>query len=137
MTKFGPIALIAYDAGRGTPRHCLGFVRQYDDPRLQISGRFCRGGAYIERSTLACALDRLTLLSAGSAPKVGALFAHAALKRGFCGQHDPLLTPTPKYRTLWKAVANGLTPAADRPLTSNRVRRATRRDLVADAADLL
>ena len=109
MTKFGPLAVAAYDASRGPPRHCLGFVRQYDDPRLQISGRFCHGGQYVERSTLACALDRLTLLSAGSAPKVGALFAHAALKRGFCGQHDPLLTPTPKYRTLWKAVANGMT----------------------------
>ena len=109
MTKFGPIALAAYDSSRGTPRHCLGFVRQYDDPRLQISGRFCRGGALIERSTLACALDRLTLLSAGSEPKVGALFAHAALRRGFCGNQDPLLAPTPKYRTLWKAVENGLT----------------------------
>ena len=109
MTKFGPLALAAYDSSRGTPRHCLGFVRQYDDPRLQISGRFCRGGTLVERSTLACALDRLTLLSAGSEPKVGALFAHAALRRGFCGNQDPLLAPTPKYRTLWKAVANGLT----------------------------
>jgi hypothetical protein len=109
MTKFGPIALTAYDSSLGTPRHCLGFVRQYDDPRLQISGRFCRGGAYIERPTLACALDRLTLLSAGSDPKVGTLFAHASLRRGFCGNHDPLLAPTPKYRTLWKAAANGMT----------------------------
>jgi hypothetical protein len=104
MTKFGPIAVIAFDSSRGTPRHCLGFVRQYDDPRLQISGRFCRGSALIERSTLACALDRLTLLSAGSFPKVGTLFAHAELKRRFCVQHEPILTPTPKYRQLWKAL---------------------------------
>ncbi len=109
MTKFGPLAIIHFDSSRGTPRHCLGFVRQYDDPRLQISGRFCRGGAVIERATLACALDRLTLLSAGSERKIGALFARASLRRGFCGEHDPLLAPTPKYRTLWKAVANGLT----------------------------
>lgn len=109
MSKFGPLAIVTFDASRGTPRHCLGFVRSYDDPRLQISGRFCRAGTVIERSTLACALDRLTLLSAGSTPKVGALFARAELKRQFCGQHDPILTPTPKYRTLWKAVANGVT----------------------------
>jgi hypothetical protein len=106
MSKFGPLAIVAFDSSQGTPVHCLGFVRQYDDPRLQISGRFCRGRTLIERSTLACALDRLTLLSAGSFPKVGALFAHAELKRQFCGQHDPILTPTPKYRTLWKALPN-------------------------------
>ena len=106
MTKFGPMAVFAFDSSRGTLRHCLGFVRQYDDPRLQISGRFCRGGEPIEHSTLACALDRLTLLSAGSFPKVGALFARAELNREFCGQHDPILTPTPKYRLLWKALPN-------------------------------
>jgi hypothetical protein len=106
MTKFGPLAIVAFDSSRGPPVHCLGFVRSYDDPRLQISGRFCRGGAFIDRSMLACALDRLTLLSAGSFPKVGALFAHAELQRQFCGQHDPILTPTPKYRTLWKALPN-------------------------------
>lgn len=109
MSKFGPLAIVAFDTSRATPVHCLGFVRQYDDPRLQISGRFCRGGDFIERSTLACALDRLTPLSAGSTPKVGTLFAHAELRRGFCAQHDPILTPTPKYHTLWKAVENGLT----------------------------
>jgi hypothetical protein len=106
MTKFGPMAVIAFDSSRGTPRHCFGFVRQYDDPRLQISGRFCRGGALVDRSTLACALDRLTLLSAGSFPKVGALFAHAELNRQFCVQHEPILTPTPKYQMLWKALPN-------------------------------
>ena len=106
MTKFGPLAIIAFDTARGVPRHCLGFVRGYDDPRLQISGWYCRGGEFIERSTLTCALDRLTLLSAGSEPKVGALFAHAELKRQFCSQHDPILAPTPEYRLLWKALPN-------------------------------
>lgn len=106
ISKFGPFAVIAFDSSRGTPVHCLGFVRQYDDPRLQISGRFCRGGEFIERSTLACALDRLALLSAGSSPEVGALFARAELKREFCGQRDPILTPTPKYQLLWQALPN-------------------------------
>jgi hypothetical protein len=105
-TKFGPMAIIPFDASNGTPRHCLGFARAWDDPRLQLSGWFCQGGAdFIERSTLACALERLTLLSAGSEPKVGALFAQAELRRSFCGQHDPILAPTPKYHLLWKALA--------------------------------
>ena len=83
-SKFGPLAIVAFETSNGTPRHCLGFVRAYDDPRLQLSGWFCQGGAdFIERTTLACALDRLTLLSAGSEPKVGALFAQAELNRSY------------------------------------------------------
>jgi hypothetical protein len=106
-TKFGPLAVVPFDATKGTPRHCLGFVRAWDEPRLQLSGWFCQGGSeFIARSTLACALERLTLLSAGSEPKVGALFAQAELHRNFCGQHDPILAPTPKYHLLWKALAS-------------------------------
>jgi hypothetical protein len=110
-SKFGSLSIIPFAATQSTPRHCLGFVRAYDEPRLQLSGWFCQGtkfgGAdFIDRSTLACALDRLTLLSAGSEPKVGALFAQAELHRSFCGQRDPILTPTPKYQLLWKAAAS-------------------------------
>lgn len=105
-SKFGPLEIVAFETSKGVARHCLAFVRDYDDPRLQLSGWFCQGGAdFIERSTLACALDRLTLLSAGSEPKVGALFARAELNRSFCGQHDPILASTPKYTLLWKALA--------------------------------
>lgn len=105
VSKFGPLSIVAFDTSNGTPRHCLGFVRAYDDPLLQMSGWFCRGGEPIQPSTLACALDRLSLLSAGSEPKVGALFAQAELNRSFCGQHDPILAATPKYKLLWKALA--------------------------------
>ena len=42
------------------------------------------------------ALDRLTLLSAGSDPGIAKLFAHAEQKRHFCGLRDPLLHATPK-----------------------------------------
>jgi hypothetical protein len=103
-SKFGALAIASFDSGT-PPRHCLGFARDFDDPMLQLSGRFCQGVNFIERATLACALDRLTLLSAGGEPKVGKLFAQAELKRGFCGQHDPILAPTPKYQLLWKALA--------------------------------
>jgi hypothetical protein len=105
-SKFGPLSVITFDLSAPTPRHCLGFVRDFDVPRLQLSGRFCRGGTYVERSTLACALDRLTLLSEGSEPQVGKLFAQAELHRSFCGQHDPIFASTPKYKLLWKALAN-------------------------------
>ena len=105
-SKFGALAVIPFTTSKGALRHCLGFVRAYDDPMLQLSGWFCRGGEFIERSTLSCALDRLTLLSAGSEPKVGALFAGAELHRSFCGQRDPILAETPKYKLLWKALPN-------------------------------
>ena len=103
-SKFGPLDIVTFETRHGTPRKCLAFVRAYDDPMLQLSGWFCQGGAvFVERSTLACALDRLTLLSAGSEPKVGALFARVELNRAFCGQRDPILASTPKYGVLWKA----------------------------------
>jgi hypothetical protein len=106
-TKFGPLTLVPFVASKGTPRRCLGFVRAYDNPRMQLSGWFCQGGTeFVEQGTLACALDRLTLLSAGSEPKVGALFAQAELNRSYCGQRDPILAARPKYHLLWKALAN-------------------------------
>jgi hypothetical protein len=105
-SKFGPLTLVPFITSKGTQRYCLGFVRAYDDPRLQLSGWFCQGGTeFTEQSTLACALDRLTLLAAGSEPKLGALFAQAELNRSYRGQRDPLLAATPKYHLLWKALA--------------------------------
>ncbi len=102
-TKFGPVALVDFVAHHGeAPRRCLGFVRGFDDPRLQIAGWFCNAGVEIvERDIVACALDRLTLLSAGSEPKIGALFARAELKRTFCGLKGPILAATPKRALDW------------------------------------
>jgi hypothetical protein len=106
-SKFGPLTIASFATSTGRPRSCLGFVRAYGDPRLQLSGWFCQGGSeLIAQSTLACALDRLTLLAAGSDPKIGALFAQAELNRSYCGQRDPILAATPKYHLLWKALAN-------------------------------
>jgi len=106
VTKFGPVSIAAFDLTEAPLRHCLSFLRNFDDPLLQLSGRFCQGGPdFIERSTLVCALDRLTLLAAGSEPKIGALFAQAELNRRFCGERDPILAPTPKYKLLWQALA--------------------------------
>jgi hypothetical protein len=104
-SKFGPLSIVTFDTSKGTPRYCRGFVRAYDDPRLQLSGWFCQDGDFIRRATLSCALDRLTLLAAGSEAKVGALFAKAELNRSFCGEHDPIIAATPKYKLLWQALA--------------------------------
>lgn len=105
-SKFGPLTVVPF-ATRGIMRSCLGFVRSYEDPRLEIVGWFCQGGnEAVERSTLACALDRFTLVAAGSDPKVGALFARAELSRNFCGQRDPILAATPKYKALWDAISH-------------------------------
>jgi hypothetical protein len=113
-SKFGPLTILTFATSGATPRQCLAFVRAYDDPRLQISGWFCQGGALIDRSTLACALDRLTLLAAGSEPKIGALFAQAELHRSYCGQRDTILAPTPKYKVLWKALETRAEPRRGR-----------------------
>ena len=89
---------------------------------MQLSGWFCQGGTeFVEQSTLACALDRLTLLSAGSEPKVGALFAQAELNRSYCGQRDPILAATPKYHLLWKALANRQSASASGAERNHRV----------------
>lgn len=86
VSKFGPLTIVSFITSKGTTRHCLGFVRTYGDPRLQLSGWFCQGGTkFVEQSTLACALDRLVLLAAGSEPKIGAVFAQAELNRSYCG----------------------------------------------------
>jgi hypothetical protein len=109
-SKFGPLTLVTFQASKGAARQCLGFVRAYTDPLLRLSGWFCQGGELVRESTLACALDRLALLSAGSEPKIAAIFAQAELNRSYCGQRDPLLAATPKYHLLWKALANRSEP---------------------------
>jgi len=50
----------------------------------------------VERSALGCALDRLTILSAGGDPTLNKMFAAAELRRTFCGQRSPLLAATPE-----------------------------------------
>lgn len=104
-TKFGPMSVATFRTGAGQRKSCVGFSRGFYDPMLQISGWFCQAGdTFVAPDTLACALDRFTLLSAGSDPKAGELFARAELKRSFCGQRNILLTPTPKHKALWTAI---------------------------------
>ena len=65
---------------------------------MQIDGWYCSAGdEAVDRTTLACALDRLTMLSAGGDAKLAGLFARAELKRTFCGQRSPILAATPEH----------------------------------------
>jgi hypothetical protein len=103
-SKFGRLATagftVAHDNGT---RHCLGFALSVEEPRLQIAGIYCKPEAEIvDRRLLACALDRLSLNSAGSDVRLAAFFARAELKRNFCGQNSLFLYATPK-REGWMA----------------------------------
>jgi hypothetical protein len=97
-TKFGWVAVEPFtDRAPGGERRCLRLSHSFEEPRFEFSGWFCNAGEeLIDRRMIACALDRLTLVAAGSEPKLGALFARAELKRTFCGQQGVLVAATPK-----------------------------------------
>jgi hypothetical protein len=71
-SKFGELALTEFSAqSKGQTRRCVGFARTFDAPRLRIAGWYCKGtDEIIDPAFIACALDRLTLIAAGSDPKV-------------------------------------------------------------------
>ena len=94
-TKFGKISTVDFAAGRFGGQ-CVGFVRNFNAPRLQISGLSCNMDTIVDRAALSCILDRLTLLSSGSDRNVAEVFARAEVNRKFCGQRDPLMYATPK-----------------------------------------
>jgi hypothetical protein len=95
-SKFGRIVTADFSFGGDGGGHCVGFARAFEAYRVQIAGLSCDRHALIDRGAIACALDRLTLLSAGSDPGIARLFAQAELKRNFCGQRDPILYATPR-----------------------------------------
>jgi len=107
-SKFGSVPLVDFAiAAQATPqatphgreRRCLGFALPFSEPVMQIAGWYCSAGdEVVNRATLACALDRLTIISAGGDPKLAELFARAELKRTFCGQRNPILAATPERR---------------------------------------
>jgi hypothetical protein len=116
-SKFGTLSLVDFAIASGSPlgrraeilardqvtghapwRRCLGFVRPFEAPFMQLSGWYCSPGEeVVDRAMLACALDRLTLLSAGGDAALAVLFAGAEVKRTFCGQRSPILAATPEH----------------------------------------
>ena len=87
-SKFGPIDLVDFSiAGSGGSRRCAGFVRGVGEPRLQIAGWYCNSGPeLVDRVTIACLLDRLTVSAAPTDPTVTEFFSRAELRRNFCSQ---------------------------------------------------
>ena len=84
-SKFGSMALLRRPGHADAARSCLGFIKQFDDPALQISGWSCQGATLAaRRSAIGCVLDRLTLLASGNEPKLAELFARAELRRSGC-----------------------------------------------------
>jgi len=85
-SKFGEVALTEFTAqAKDQTRRCVGFARTFDAPPVRIGGWYCKGtDEIIEPGFIACALDRLTLIAAGSDPKLAELFARAELARQFC-----------------------------------------------------
>jgi hypothetical protein len=99
-SRFGPIELYDFTLATDQRRHgCLAFVRNQTDPVLQIIGWACQPGPeMVLRPTVACALDRLTLLSAGNDPNIARFFARAEAKGTFCAtkrSHGPRVAATP------------------------------------------
>jgi len=101
-SKFSAVPLVdfaiaAHQTVNDRQRRCFGFAKTFDDPVMQIAGWYCnRGEEAVDRATLNCALDGLTMLSAGSDDKLAGLFANAELKRRFCGARNPILAATPE-----------------------------------------
>ncbi|WP_424628924.1 hypothetical protein [Bradyrhizobium sp. SYSU BS000235] len=102
-TKFGPVDLLRFSGTPVANQACLGFVKTFEVPKVRLSGWSCHASsASAQRIFLGCALNRLTLLSAGNDPKMAELFARAELRRSDCaaaaastdwatGPQEPLL----------------------------------------------
>jgi hypothetical protein len=85
-SKFGMVTLLRRAGERDPARSCLGFIRRFEAPDLQLSGWSCQGnGLPAQRTAIACTLNRLTLLTSGNEPKLAEMFANAELRRGSCG----------------------------------------------------
>ena len=83
-TKFGSVRLLGAAASDGG-RRCLGLLKTFSDPELRLSGLFCQSDSVpVARAQLVCAVNRLTLLGAGSDSRLAELFAKADLQDRDC-----------------------------------------------------
>ena len=115
-SKFGTFQVNDFGVRPFGAYRCIGFSRVFEEQRVKISGMACNQSTIVDRSTMSCALDRLTLVSGGSDPDIARLFAQAELKRTFCGQRDPLMYATPRR------VSSDITSSAKPKLRGRLVR---------------
>ena len=95
-TKLGPFSAAELVNDAEGQRRCLGFMRAFSEPTLQIAGWHCDTASPAAlRATIVCALDQLTLLSAGGDARLAGLFARADQKRTFCGDKRPSISVAP------------------------------------------
>lgn len=100
-TKFGPVTLLRLSGATPDRKACLSFIKVFENPNVRITGWSCQAQSVAaQRAFIGCALNRLTLLSAGNDPKLAELFARAELKRDACS-----MTQTPTAG--WLASADG------------------------------
>jgi hypothetical protein len=103
-SKFGSVPLVDFAVATngqtsGNERRCLGFARPFNQPNMQIAGWYCSAGReVVDRTMVACLLDRLTLVNGDA--KLAEMFARAEVKRTFCGQRNPILAATPEREEL-------------------------------------
>ncbi|MGE3645588.1 MAG: hypothetical protein AB7F96_17215 [Beijerinckiaceae bacterium] len=83
-TRFGPAAMADIDVSNGKGAiSCLGFRVQIAKPGFEISGIGCGTQRRpVDRRLIACALDRLDLLSSRDDAELRELFVHSEQKRG-------------------------------------------------------
>jgi hypothetical protein len=92
-SKFGMVTLLRRAGESDAARSCLGFIRRFEAPDLQISGWSCQGdGLPARRAAIACTLNRLILLTSGNEPKLAEMFARAELRRGDCADALPTIS---------------------------------------------
>ncbi len=115
-TRFGEVTLVDFTIVKGERRRgCVGFVRPIAVPPLQIAGWVCQAGpGMVARPAVVCALDKLTLLSAGGDRGLAQVFAQAEL--------GPALCPPSQARP----ATGGLSAWIDRRRTAARLRGAIR-----------
>ncbi|MBM3607600.1 MAG: hypothetical protein FJX29_03970 [Alphaproteobacteria bacterium] len=108
-TRFGDFDAVDLVLGaQGREPACAGFRLRADDPGLMISGVACGSPARpLDHKALACAIDRLSLVSAGDDRKLGEFFARAELlRRDGCNDARALARPAarparPAAKPLW------------------------------------
>lgn len=92
-TKFGalPVRHSYIAPASGQPRRCLTFNWQAADKGTHMHGWWCSANtAKVERARLACALDRIALLSAGGSAEFARTFADIELHRLFCTSNQSI-----------------------------------------------
>lgn len=85
QSKFGAFTLSRGREPGERGRLCVGFVRPADEASPRIAGLYCDRVTQTKAvEAVACALDRLSLVSAGGDGKLAGLFARAQLRQSTC-----------------------------------------------------